>query len=78
MSKKSIYLLGIILTIIVGSILCYVIHCDCHLDKDANLDSNKSGITNVTTNPFSLSDAASGFSVMQQIILIFYLQIHLL
>jgi outer membrane protein OmpA-like peptidoglycan-associated protein len=63
MSKKSIYLLGIILTIIIGAILCYVIHCDCHLNKDANLNSHKTEISNVTTNPFSVSDGASGFAV---------------
>ncbi len=68
MSKKTSYLLGILLTIIIGTILYYYLCCKSH-EGDTNTTTNietvvpkAPEIKNPTKNDFSIIDSKSGMS----------------
>lgn len=73
MSKKTSYILGIFLTIILGSILYYLLCCKCcknkvcnHSKKENNLKVAVPEIKNATKNDFTLTDAQGNFEIKMQ------------
>lgn len=64
MSKKTTYLLGILLAIIVGSILNYYLCCSgCNTSEATENTKAVSNIKEVTRNAFFLSDANGDFKI---------------
>ena len=70
MSKKTSYLLGIVLTIILGTILYYFLCCSvcCNAEKGANnQDDTKSVVSptikEITKNAFVINDASGDFNL---------------
>lgn len=70
MSKKTFYLLGILLTIIIGTLLyCYFCNdCHCFPSKETTAEDTNTKVTNpklVATprNAFAISDASGDFNI---------------
>ena len=70
MTKKALYLLGILLTIIIGTILFYFLCCKtCSNKEKCKLKTNKEivttkvkEVTKVTKNKFAITDANGSFN----------------
>ena len=70
MSKKTLYLLGILLTIIIGTLLyCYLCD-DCHCSQTSEVTTEETNtiisepeVKSITRNAFAISDADGDFNI---------------